>query len=81
MHHPVLILIVTKIWIFLFPQALFQGVVQTCENGGKRQPIVTQLGYTKEQIDAIHMLKNAKSDFERLGVKPGSQTYETVSIF
>jgi len=62
-------------------EALFQGVVQTCENGGKRQPIVTQLGYTKEQIDAIHMLKNAKSDFERLGVKPGATKDEVNKAF
>ncbi|KAK3780203.1 hypothetical protein RRG08_010597 [Elysia crispata] len=53
-------------------QALFEGVVKTCENGGKREPIATQLGYTKEQIDAIQRLKNAKNDYERLGLGPGA---------
>ena len=53
-------------------QALFGGVVTTIENGGKREPITTQLGYSKEQIDAIQKLKNARSDHERLGISPGA---------
>ncbi|KAI8776456.1 dnaJ subfamily C member 27, partial [Biomphalaria glabrata] len=51
---------------------LFEGVVKTCENGGKREPIAIQLGYTKEQIEAIQRLKNAKNDYERLGLYPGA---------
>ncbi|XP_055871557.1 dnaJ homolog subfamily C member 27-like [Biomphalaria glabrata] len=53
-------------------QVLFEGVVRTCENGGKREPIAIQLGYTKEQIEAIQRLKNAKNDYERLGLYPGA---------
>ncbi|XP_046561726.1 dnaJ homolog subfamily C member 27-like [Haliotis rubra] len=53
-------------------QVLFDGVVSTVDNGGKRLPVQTQLGYTKEQIDAIQKLKNSKSDFERLGLSPGA---------
>jgi len=61
----------TKLVFYAF-QALFEGVVTAVENGGKRVPIVTQLGYTREQIDAIQRLKNAKSDFERLGLRDGA---------
>ena len=63
---------ILKSSLFSIFQALFQGVVQTSENGGRRQPITTQLGYTREQIDAIQKLKTAKSDHERLGLTPGA---------
>lgn len=53
-------------------QALFEGVVSTVENGGKKAPFTTQLGYTKEQIEVIQRLKSAKSDYERLGLAPGA---------
>ncbi len=53
-------------------QALFEGVVQLIDNGGKRPPITTQIGYTKDQIEAIQRLKNAKTDYERLGLVVGA---------
>ena len=53
-------------------QALFEGVVTTVENGGKKAPFTTQLGYTKEQVEVIQRLKNSKSDYERLGLAPGA---------
>ncbi|KAK3088902.1 hypothetical protein FSP39_025243 [Pinctada imbricata] len=53
-------------------QALFDGVVTASENGGKRAPVQTQLGYSKDQIDAIQKLKSAKNDYERLGLYPGA---------
>lgn len=53
-------------------QTLFEGVVTTIENGGKKQPFQTQLGYTKEQIDIIQRLKSSKNDYERLGLMPGA---------
>ncbi|KAL5014924.1 hypothetical protein ScPMuIL_009194 [Solemya velum] len=56
-------------------QALFEGVVATAENG-RRVPMQTQLGYTKDQIDAIQRLKNAKTDYDRLGVLPGASKDE-----
>lgn len=53
-------------------QALFEGVVSAVENGGKKIPFQTQLGYTKEQIEAIQRLKSAKGDYERLGLLVGA---------
>ena len=53
-------------------QALFEGVVTAVENGGKKAPFQTQLGYTKDQIEAIQRLKNAKGDYERLGLTSGA---------
>ena len=49
-------------------QTLFESVVTACENGGRRLPVTTQLGYTRAQADAIQRLKNAKDNHERLGV-------------
>ncbi|KAH3740004.1 hypothetical protein DPMN_046699 [Dreissena polymorpha] len=57
-------------------QALFEGVVTAVENGGKKVPIVTQLGYTKDQIEAIQRLRNAKSDYDRLGLREGASKDE-----
>ena len=56
-------------------QCLFERVVGAIENGGKLQPSTLQLGYTKEQVDAIQRLKNAKNDWERLGLYPGASKY------
>ncbi|ESP03414.1 hypothetical protein LOTGIDRAFT_224445 [Lottia gigantea] len=49
-------------------KTLLEGVINTIDNGGQKLPTVTQLGYSKEQIDAIQRLKNSKSDYERLGL-------------
>jgi len=57
-------------------QALFEGVVSTIENGGRIQSV--QLGYTKDQVDAIFLLKNAKDNYERLGLT-SSATKEEVN--
>lgn len=57
-------------------QALFEGVVAVVENGGRMQTV--QLGYTKDQVDAIYLLKNAKDNYERLGL-PSSATKEEVN--
>lgn len=57
--------------IFEMFEELFDGVVTTAENGGKPQPITTQLGYTKEQAEAIQRLKTAKDNYERLGLTLG----------
>lgn len=53
-------------------QVLFDSVVIAVENGGKKAPLQTQLGYSKDQVDAIQKLKSAKNDYERLGVHPGA---------
>lgn len=57
-------------------QVLFEGVLNTLENGGKRQPVTVQLGYTKEQAEAIQRLKNSKDNFDRLGLRPGASKDE-----
>jgi len=49
-------------------KALFENIVLTIENGGQRPPVTTQLGYTREQAEAIQRLKHAKDDYQRLGL-------------
>ena len=49
-------------------QTLFESVVTACENGGRRLPVTTQLGYTREQADAIQRLKNAKDNHEQVDI-------------
>lgn len=55
-------------------QTLFKAVLATIENGGKPVQLnaATTLGYTKEQAEAIHRLKTAKDNFERLGLTAGA---------
>ncbi|XP_063407952.1 dnaJ homolog subfamily C member 27-like [Mytilus trossulus] len=57
-------------------QNLFEGVVSAVENGGKKAPFMTQLGYSKDQVEAIQKLKAARSDYERLGVNIGASKDE-----
>ena len=47
---------------------MFEHVITAVDNGGRKLPSVTQLGYTKEQVDAIQRLKTAKDNYERLGL-------------
>ena len=49
-------------------QVMFEHVITAVDNGGRKLPSVTQLGYTKEQVDAIQRLKTAKDNYERLGL-------------
>ncbi|XP_014674987.1 PREDICTED: dnaJ homolog subfamily C member 27-like isoform X2 [Priapulus caudatus] len=58
-------------------ETLFREMVNVLENGP--QPLVTpentsglSMGYTKEQIEAIHRLKYCKNSFEKLGLKVGA---------
>lgn len=57
-----------------FFQTLFKAVLATIENGGKPVQVnaSTALGYTKEQAEAIHRLKTAKDNYERLGLTAGA---------
>ena len=59
-------------------QTLFQSVLATIENGGKPVQVnaSTTLGYTKEQAEAIHRLKSAKDNYERLGLTAGATRYD-----
>jgi DnaJ family protein C protein 27 len=50
---------------------LFNEVVNACDNGGKPIKAQINLGFNKEQVEAIQRLKNAKDNYERLGLKPG----------
>jgi len=59
----------------LFCKALFENVVLAIENGGRRVPVTTQLGCTREQAEAIQRLKNAKDDYQRLGLPYGASRY------
>lgn len=69
-HLPVLICC----YIFWL-QSLFESVVTACKNGGRKVPITTQLGYTKEQVDTIQRLKNGKTDYEKMGLYHGANKY------
>ncbi|KAI0229193.1 DnaJ-like subfamily C member 27 [Lamellibrachia satsuma] len=51
---------------------LFEGVLVAVDNGGRKLPVTTQLGYTREQVEAIQRLKNAKDNYERLGLRSGA---------
>lgn len=58
--------------IFEMFNTLLSDIVAAVENGGTKIPLHTQLGFTKEQVDIIHRLKNAKFDYEQLGVHPNA---------
>ena len=49
-------------------KALFDNILVTIENGGRRLPVTAQLSYTREQAEAIQRLKHAKDDYQRLGL-------------
>lgn len=57
-------------------ETLFREVVNAFDNGGKPMRANTNLGFNKEQVDAIQRLKNAKDNYERLGLKPGCSKEE-----
>ena len=60
--------------VFTLFQTLFKAVLATIENGGKPVQVnaSTTLGYTKEQAEAIHRLRTAKDNYERLGLTAGA---------
>ena len=55
-------------------QTLFTAVVMTVESGGHPVKLntTTNVGYTKEQAEAIQRLKSAKDNYDRLGLQPGA---------
>ena len=55
-------------------QTLFDGIIEADDNGGRKIPISSQLGYTKDQVEAIQQLKNSKDDHERLGLASNATT-------
>jgi len=62
--------------VFQMFQTLFEAIIGALENGGKPVPVESTLGYTKEQAEAIHKIKNAKDNYERLGLRPGASSEE-----
>ncbi|XP_043918330.1 dnaJ homolog subfamily C member 27 [Protopterus annectens] len=52
-------------------QAFFSAIADMCENGGKRPATAVNVGFTKEQADAIRRIRNSKDSWDMLGVKPG----------
>lgn len=55
---------------------LFNQIIKAIENGGKPLSAFTNLGYNKEQIEAIQRLKASKDNYERLGLRPGCSKEE-----
>ena len=53
-------------------------MLATIENGCKPVQVnaSTSLGYTIEQAEAIHRLKSAKDNYERLGLTAGATRYD-----
>lgn len=63
-------------------QAFFDGIILASDNGGRRPPAKsTRVGYTKEQVEAIQRLKNAKDDFQRLGLNSNATTDDVNKAF
>lgn len=59
-----------------FFQTLFEGILKTNETGSRPKPMQTQLGYTKEQVDVVQRLRNAKDNYERLGLPISATKWE-----
>ncbi|KAM6324060.1 dnaJ homolog subfamily C member 27 [Aegotheles albertisi] len=53
-------------------QTFYSAIIDLCDNGGKRPPSSTGVGFTKEQADAIRRIRNSKDSWDMLGVKPGA---------
>ncbi|KAM4785690.1 dnaJ homolog subfamily C member 27 isoform 2-T3 [Cyanocitta cristata] len=53
-------------------QTFYSAIVDLCENGGKRPPGGSGIGFTREQADAIRRIRNSKDSWDTLGVKPGA---------
>ncbi|CAK8696808.1 dnaJ homolog subfamily C member 27-like [Clavelina lepadiformis] len=49
-------------------QDLFNKLVEMSENGGCPPVINTNLGFTKEQADAILRIRNGRDNYEKLGI-------------
>ncbi|KAM4785691.1 dnaJ homolog subfamily C member 27 isoform 3-T4 [Cyanocitta cristata] len=53
-------------------KTFYSAIVDLCENGGKRPPGGSGIGFTREQADAIRRIRNSKDSWDTLGVKPGA---------
>ncbi|NXI78797.1 DJC27 protein, partial [Rhipidura dahli] len=62
-------------------QTFYSAIVDLCENGGKRPPGGSGLGFTREQADAIRRIRNSKDSWDTLGVKPGASREEVTRAY
>ncbi|NWI77364.1 DJC27 protein, partial [Dryoscopus gambensis] len=53
-------------------QTFYSAIVDLCENGGKRPPGGSGVGFTREQADAIRRIRSSKDSWDTLGLKPGA---------
>lgn len=58
----------TTIYIVISLKALFDSLLEISESGGKKAPVNTNVGFTREQADAILRIKNGRDNYEKLGV-------------
>lgn len=65
-------------------ETLLGDIVTSCENGGKPVGCIgngSTMTLNKEQLEAIHRLKNSKDNYERLGLKFGCSRDEINNSF
>ena len=72
-----------KPWLHLCVvyKALLENIVLAVDNGGRRLPMTAELGYTREQAEAIHRLKHGKDDYQRLGLHYDASRYAVINLF
>ncbi|XP_062344354.1 dnaJ homolog subfamily C member 27 [Cinclus cinclus] len=57
-------------------QSFYSSILDVCENGGKRPPGGSGLGFTREQAEAIRRIRSCRDSWEMLGIKPGASRDE-----
>lgn len=62
-------------------ETLLGEIISACENGGKPVSLNANMPLNKEQLEAIHRLKNSKDNYERLGLKFGCTRDEVNNSF
>ncbi|XP_041875950.1 dnaJ homolog subfamily C member 27-like, partial [Corvus kubaryi] len=62
-------------------QTFYSAIVDLCDNGGKRPPGASGVGFTREQADAIRRIRNSKDSWDTLGVKPGASREEVTRAY
>ncbi|XP_068864774.1 dnaJ homolog subfamily C member 27 isoform X2 [Aphelocoma coerulescens] len=62
-------------------KTFYSAIVDLCDNGGKRPPGSSGIGFTREQADAIRRIRNSKDSWDTLGVKPGASREEVTRAY
>jgi len=60
-------------------QMMFKGIVQVLETGSRPKSAGITLGYSKEQVDVIKKLRDAKDNYSRLDVQQRNCSKEDVT--